>query len=229
MATLREIIYDIKEHLNIYSDDQKLSEEHIAFMIHNKRNMLLKQYMSNLKKEIPQEAIQTLCMPLTLEDNCFDDISVLKSSVKIPGTLENTGRSNIINAYVGARFIKHLNIIDYSRLPLVASEKFNHTQLFVTVDPKNYLIVFNTIGKHKLLESIEIEGVFEDPEDAFDLSCEAANNSECDFFDTDYPIEAALIDPLKNQIIQELLVKYKVPQDNINDGEDIKINESRKK
>ena len=97
--TLREIIYDVTETLNAYSDDHKITEEQIAFIVNNKRNMLLKQYMSNLRKEIPQEAIQTLCMPLEADSNCFDDITVLKSTNKIPSTLDNTGRSNIAMGY----------------------------------------------------------------------------------------------------------------------------------
>lgn len=217
--TLREIIYDIKETLNSYSDDSKLSEEHIAFIVNNKRNMLLKQYMSNLKKEIPQEAIQLICLDLSNNKNCFEEIEVLKSTVRIPPTLDNTGRSNIINGYTPLRFIKNINIIDYSRIPFISSYKYNKTQLYLAIDPKSYLIVFNTENLHLDLEKIEIEGVFENPEEAYNLSCENTSNN-CDFYDAQYPIESALIDPLKNQVINELLLKYKIPFDNINDGED---------
>ena len=53
MATLRQIIYDVKEIFNSYSDDALLSEEHIAFLINTKRAFYLKQYLSQLKREIP--------------------------------------------------------------------------------------------------------------------------------------------------------------------------------
>lgn len=225
MATLREIIYDIKEHLNVYSDDQKFSDEHLAFIIHNKRNMLLKQYMSNLKKEVPLEAMQVICMPLTLDDNCFEDITVLKSDLKIPSSLENTGRSNIVKAYVGLKFAKNVNIIDYSRIPYVASQRFASTQLFIAIDPNNYVIVFNSANRHKFLKQIELEGVYENPEEAYNMSCENLDN-DCEFFDTKYPIEAALIDPLKSQIVQELTIKYKIPRDESNNGEDIMLSGS---
>ena len=225
--TLKEIIYDINETLNAYSDDHKLSEEHIAFMINNKRNLLLKQYMSNLIKEVPQEAIQSICLNLELNRNCFENIQVLRSTIKIPATLDNTGRSNIIKAYTPLRFIKNINIIDYSRIPFVYAEKYNKTQLFVAVDPKSYLIVFNTDNLHLDLELLEIEGVFENPEEAYNLSCEASINN-CDFFDSQYPIESALIDPIKNQIVNELLLKYKIPMDSENNSEnDIKIDNVR--
>lgn len=216
--TLREIIYDVMEHLNAYSDDIKLSEEHIAFVVNNKRNMLLKQYMSNLRKEIPLEAIQTVCLPLELDPNCFDDLTVLKSTVKVPATLDNTGRSNIIKAYGGLRGIKNINIIDYSRMPFVAAEKYNDKQLFVAVDPRSYLVVYNSQDLHKLMEQMEVEGVFENPEEAYELDCEGKAEG-CEFYDAKYPIESALVDPLKLQIVQELLIKFQIPLDNTNNAE----------
>lgn len=215
--TLREITYDVLEHLNAYSDDIKISEEHVAFIVNNKRNLLLKQYMSNLRKEVPQEAIQSICLPLSQDNNCFEDLVVLKSNVKVPSTLDNTGRSNIIKGYTGLRFIKNINIVDYSRLPFVGSEPYTEKQLYLSIDPKSFLIVFSPGQSHLLLEQIEVEGVFENPEEAYNLSCES--ESQCEFMDAQYPIESALIDPLKMQIVQELLLKYQIPLDNVNNAE----------
>jgi len=215
--TLREIIYDVLETLNAYSDDITISEEQIAFIVNNKRNMLLKQYMSNLRKEIPFEAIQNICLPLAADESCFDDITVLKSTSKVPGTLDNTGRSSIIKAYGGTRFQKNINVIDYSRIPFVASEPYTGKQLYVAIDPKSYLVVFNSDNGHLLLEQMEIEGVFENPEAAYAFDCES--NDNCEFFDATYPIESALVDAIKMQVVQELLYKYKVPMDNTNNAE----------
>lgn len=227
--TLREIIYDILEIVNAYSDDSKISEEHVAFMVNNKRNMLLKQYMSNIKKEIPQEAIQNICVTLAEDTNCLEDSIVVKSTIKFPPTLDNTGRSNIVKAYgSNSRFLKNVNVIDYSRLPYVASERYNKHMLFITLDPKSYVIVFNSDNKHILMENIELEGVFENPEEAYTLTCDY--DSSIDFYDTQYPIESAMIEPLRQSIVQELVTKYKIPLDHINDGEDnINIADARKR
>lgn len=232
--TLREIIYDVLEHLNAYSDDHKFSEEHIAFLIHNKRNMLLKQYMSNLKKEVPMEALQTVCLDMEPDDNCFEDIKVLKSSVKVPPTVENTGRSNIVKIYAGSRFMKTLNIVDYSRLPYLAKDPYNEKMLYVAVDPKSYLVAYNSAESHLLLNQLEIEAVFENPEEAWEYDCEVKELREqqstltatittdpipCEFWDEQYPIESSLISPLVTMITQELLIKYQIPLDNINNAE----------
>lgn len=217
--TLREIIYDILENLNVYSDDTKFSEEHIAFMVNNKRNLLLRQYMSNLKKVVPKEAIQVICVPLEIDENCFENIEVLKSINKLPSTLDNTGRSNIIDAYVGSRFIKNINIIEYDRLPYLQGDKYNKLQTYVMIDPHFHLVVYNSAGNHLMLESIEVTGVFENPEEAYNMNCNP-DEDVCDFLDATYPIESSLIDPLKNQIVRELLLKHQIDKDEINDGED---------
>jgi len=226
MATLNELIYDIMESLNVSSDDTRFSEEHIAFQINSTRSLLQKQALSNVTKVLPQEAMQVICLDLAINELCFDDISTLKSTVKVPATIENTGRSNLVKAYPnGAHFVKNWNIIDYSRLPYVASEKYNANQIFVTVDPKSNLLVYNAKNKHVLLDKIEVEGIFENPEEAFNLSCEDSG----DFWETQYPIDSGLIKPLKDMILQSLLPKYKIPEDEINDGEDnIQIQDARR-
>ena len=71
---------------------------------------------------------------------------------------------------------------------------------------------------HILLEDLEVEGVYENPEKAYELSCEY--DPTVDFYDTDYPVEGSMIPMIKNNILKELLTKYKLPEDETNDGED---------
>jgi hypothetical protein len=219
MATLREIIYDVRELVNAYSDDSNLSDEHIAFMAVNYRNLLSKQQMSNLKRTVPKEALQVICLKLEKDEQCFDEIDVLKSSFAVPATLDNTGRSDLHRVHApGSRFVKNINIVDYARMPYLSAEKYNGSQLYISVDHLSHLIVYNSEGKHLMLEELQIEGAFENPEEAYNLSC---NKEEgVDFWDTQFPIDASLVAPLKTQILQEILYKFKVPTDKINDGED---------
>lgn len=216
--TLREIIYDIYEHLNIYTEDSDLSEEHLAFLVNTKRAMLVRQYISNLKKVMPKEAMQVLCLNLEIDDDCLEDKKVLRSINKIPSTIDSTGRSNLANVYTSNfRFTKNLNIIDYYKLPFVDSIPYNTKQLYVAVDPESYLIVYNPSNLHLNMEQIEVEGLFEDPEAAYEMSCDS--DTQCDFLDADYPVELSMVDQIRNLILQDLMVKYNIPKDEINDGE----------
>lgn len=220
MATLRELIYDVREKYNAYSDDQNLSDDHIAFLLLNGRNMLMQQQMSNLRKPVPLEVRQVICLNFAVDSQCFDEMDVLKSTVRIPPTLENTGRSNIIRVFApGSRFTKNINVIDYNRMPFVGADKYAKKQLFVSVDQFSNLIAYNNDGQHIHLESLQVEGVFENPEEAHNLSCEKDDGVH--FWDTQFPIDSGLLFALSQQVSQELLLKYKLPLDIHNDGEDV--------
>ena len=236
--TLREIIYDVLEHLNAYSDDHKFSEEHIAFKIHTKRSLLLTQAMSKLNKEIPLEALQNVCMALEIDENCFQDLKVLKTVNKLPSTINNTGRGNIVHAFAGSRFQKTINIVDYARLPYLIAEQYTDNMLYVATDPNNYLVVVNPKESHLLLEQLEVEAVFENAEEAYAYDCvnlayattynpdvETVLNEEeldptiCDFWDAKYPLESQMVGPIVQMIVKELLIKLQIPIDEINNAE----------
>lgn len=226
--TLREIVSDITEKLNAYSDDNKIEEEHLVFVFNNKRNLYLKNYMSNLRKEIPKEAIQLICVDLVKDESCTEDMYLLKSTIKIPATLENTGRSNIVRVFTkNLEASKYYQVIDYHQLLYAGKECYQEKQVFVAIDPDSYLVVYNKSNLHITLNSILIEGVFENPEEAYNLSCDNANNT-CDFYDSQYPIESSLIDLISREITQELLLKYQIPEDKINNAEFENVGVQRK-
>lgn len=226
MSTLRELIYDIKEMFSAYSDDILLSDEHLAFMIKTKRNTYLKNYISNLKKELPQQALQQICINLEEDELCEDNALFLKSTSKIPATLESTGRSNISQAFLNSRLAKWINIVNYERWPLIKSGgRYNHKQIYITLDPEDYLLVYSPSGNHELLEEIKLNNIFEDPEAAYNLTCD--NSPECDFYDSEFPIPGDMISLIRIEILNELLVKYKIPVDVVNNAEDDTVNSNK--
>ena len=216
--TLNEIIYAVREKLNAYSDDDKISNENIAFLIKTKRNTFLKNYMSNLKKEIPLEAKQLICLTMVEDDNCEDDFVFLKSTLPIPATLETTGRSNIASAYLNSRIAKWINIIDYDRFPYLKSGRFNDKQIYFAIDPSNHLILYSRSGNHEFIEDVKLNIVAEDPEEADKLACKS--EVQCDFYDKQFPMESSMVDPIINSTVNDLTFKYRIPSDNINNGED---------
>ena len=225
MATLRESIYDIKEIFDVDTDDKQLSDEHLADLIKTKRAKYLRNYLSNLKKEIPLEAKQLICMELCDDDLCDDDYKVLRTTNKIPANIESTGRSNIAEAYLGSRFAKYINIIDYSRIPYIMSGRYIDMQIYISVDPLGYGIVLSKSGNHEILEELRLNITAEDPEfaDQYTCDCEDEENS-CDFYDKKFPIELSMLDDIKKEIINELSIKFKIPSDSINNSQDDSIN-----
>lgn len=224
MATLNELIYDVRERLSVYSDDSNESDEHIAFLIKNFRNTLLQQYMSNLRNGVPINALQVICLELDVDKDCFD-FDVVKSKKKIPTTIAGTGRNDLHRIHSpGSRFIKNINTIDYGRLPFLHGGKYIGSQLYVSVDHFDYLIAYNTLNNHILLENLQVEGVFEDPELAHKMSCE---NNDIDFEETQFPIPEDLLIPLVTEVTNILRGKKGMPVDNQNNGEDVVVGQTK--
>lgn len=224
MASLNEIIYSIKENFSNYSDDSLLSNEYLAFLIKTKRATYLRNLLSNLKRTIPLEVKQQICLELTEDEICEDGWIFLKSIEKLPQTIEATGRSNISNFYLNSRISKWLNVIEYERIPYLKSGRFNFNQIYLTVDPEGYVILYSPSGNHILIEEIKLDIVAEDPELAYQLQC---NNNECEYYETNFPMEASMISDVRVEILNELLVKYKIPVDVINNAEDDTANSNK--
>lgn len=227
MATLRQIIYDVKEIFNSYSDDALLSEEHIAFLINTKRAFYLKQYLSQLKREIPNEAKQKICIDLEEDVNCNDDLVILKSKLKLPPMIEQTGRSNISEVFFLSRTAKWINIIDYQRIPFIKSGRFNNKQIYIAVDPDDYLLVTSLGGGHEFLEEVFLNIVAEDPEQAHEISSCSNAVESCDFWDQEYPVNLDLLELIRKDILNELSSKLRTPVDVINNSEDETVNKNR--
>lgn len=221
--TGKELIYDIKEMFSQYADSSLLSNEHIFFKLKNKRNTYLKNYISNLKKEIPLQAMQTVCFNFEEDDLCEDDFLILKSTEKLPATIEATGRSNISQAYLPSRIAKWINIVDYQRLPYLKSGgRYNNKQIYITLDPEDYILVYSPSGNHEFIEDLKLNIVAEDPELAYQLQCDI--DPECDFLDAQFPLPGDMADAISREIVNEYLIKYRVPVDVINNSEDDTIN-----
>jgi hypothetical protein len=221
--TSREQIYDVIEMFSQYADSSLLSNEHIFFKIKNKRSTYLKNYISNLKKEIPLQAMQTICFTFEEDDLCEDDFLVLKSTEKLPSTIESTGRSNISQAYLPSRIAKWINIIGYERFPYLKSGgRFINKQIYITLDPEDYILIYSPSGNHELIEDLKLNIVAEDPEEAYKLQCDL--NAECDFLDAEFPMPRDMADAISREIVNEFLIKYRIPVDTVNNAEPDEIN-----
>lgn len=221
METLRKIIYDVRERLGILSDDSNTSDEHIAQMVISKRAKLLKYYISNLRKEVPFDAMQEICIPLT-ETNCEGDIKTLESTVKLPGVIETSGKQLFEEIYLENNLAKWVNIIKFNRVPYLSGGRMIHKQIYVTVTPDRRIMVININNSHLFLEDIKLKIIASDPEEADKLSCNSSltGDEQCDFYDKPFPCEASLIDTIKAEIVNDLTIKYRVPVDKLNNAED---------
>ena len=225
MASLTEMTYDILETFNAYSDDSSLSEEHIAFLIMTKRASYVKRLLSQMKSIIPSELKQKICLELEEDPVCNEDLVKLRSTKKIPPTIDATGRQNISDVYLDSRTAKWLNIVGYERLPYLHAGRMNDKQIYVMRDPDDYLVVVSKHGGHFLLRKMSLSIVAENPEKAAEMSsCESEDL--CNFWEDEYPLPLDIADLIIKEIKNELTIKFRIPYDTTNNTNDDSLNKN---
>lgn len=223
MATLREIIYSIKEVLNAYSDDSTLSNEHLAFLIRNKRATYLELLAANPRKQMPKEAYQRITFKLSPDKDCEDGMVILKSLLSMPAVLNNPQDiEGIQSVKLDSVMAKWINIVPGERLPFLAAGRFIGKQIYVSVTPEDKIILFSQHGGHVFIDEIKVNLLAEDPE-AVDAMIDP--NSTMDFYDKNYPIPESLIKPIVDETANELLTKFRLGQDSQNNGADDTLNQ----
>lgn len=219
--TLREITYDIREKLKLNTDDINITDEYLEHLINVNRIFLIKQRFSKHTRNIPEEIKQSICINLEPSnliegEACFGEI--LSSTVKIPPSIEIGGRNSIIAVRVKDILYPHLNIIPTERLPYVGYNKWLKNQLYIALDADNKLYLKSSNSQHMNLSSIKVIGVFSNPRIANELDCNKESN--CEYEDTNYPIESYLVKEIVDLIVRELAPSLNIPEDNINNSDE---------
>lgn len=226
MAKLREHIYAVKNILErgLASDDSRLSEKLIAFLLKTARSQLIKEKI-NKYKEVSQLSYQTICVPLELttyhDCDCIPEsvgCKILKSTCKIPRDLVSKWGSSLTVLTASGR------ILDMSSLTQNDLTKYSDTnknpKIAYFIENQHIYVLNNTDLKIVLLSAI-----WEDPE-IINTFCKCNNGKlteePCyDPIDDDFPIDAELSRPMRLMVIQELQNMYRIPEDNLNNAKDV--------
>jgi len=71
------------------------------------------------------------------------------------------------------------------------------------------------------LERIKLSAVFEDFEEASNLSCdEEGNQDDCDIMEKEFPLESYLVPALINDVVKQLLGSRYILRDSYNNSRD---------
>lgn len=217
MATQREIIYTVKTILRggVITDDDKLSDRQIAFLIDNARAVLLRQQYDK-GQLMSENNIQHLqCVPLTSADTAFDTefptyCRVYRTTSRIPKPIEAKGKDLIMSITSSEFGGFNYEVVPYARVAYMQYTRFPRP---VALLYNGYVYLVNA----PYTEQISISGIFENPNDlaAFD-NC--TTGGSCFDWDTTYPLSSHLIDPLTKMVIEELTLMLKVNVDKTNNA-----------
>ena len=219
--TYREIVYMILDEIKSVRDDAFFTEDHIIFLIGKLRTFLIKQRYSDIKKQIPESNYQTICLDLievpAISGEPCEGGSYLRSKEKIP-FLMKIGNPKVypVDYYQG-----EITYVSRERMRYVGYNKYLKNIIYASIGPDNYLYFKSFNPQYLYLEKARMTGIFEDPQAASELQCPDKNgDTVCDILDRTFPIEEALIPPMIELVVKELLGAEYRPKDEANDAKD---------
>lgn len=221
MSTYKELVYMCLDELKLYSDDALYTEEHIMFLLGKYRTFLIKQRYSDVKKQIPESNYQTICLDLievpAISGEPCEGGSYLRSKEKIPFLMKiGNPRVYPIDYYQG-----EITYVSRDRMRYVGYNKYLQNIIYASLGPDNYLYFKSFNPQFLYLEKVRMTGIFEDTLAASELQCPDENgNIVCDVLDREFPIEAALVPPMIELVVKELLGAEYRPEDSNNDSSD---------
>lgn len=217
--TYKELIYMVLDELKMSSNDAYYTPDHIIFLLTKYRSFLLKQRYSDIKKQIPISNYQDLCLELEKTTPipglpCVGNVT-LRSKQPIPTTM-TIGTSRV---YPTDYFLGDIAFISRDRLKYVGYNKYLNNILYCSIAPDGHLYFKSSNPQHLYLEQVKFSGIFEDAGDASKLSCNDTQTT-CDIEDKQFPIEAALVPPMIELIVNELRGPVYSPEDSDNNAKD---------
>ena len=203
-VTKNQLVFDL---LNIVrgglqGDDELISEEQVSFWIDNTRARLIRNDLDK-KRSLNPDLIQTLgCVDVERVDasecGCVNTgCEVTRTVNKIPTSLEIAQRNLITSVGSIVTTDRRFNFVPYSRAIWANPNSFSYS-IPVAFLHNQYMYIIGPGAE--LLEKINIQGVWESPEELKSfLTCE---EEPCYTDDSPYPISRYMIEDMKKMILE---------------------------
>ena len=221
MATIKEIVYDIKNLMRggIQSDDELISDRQIEFQINTLRAQFIRQDI-NKRRSISDNIKQLIhCLEVEPVPASVCGLNtgelIMRSKLKVPNAIE-TSHSDLITA-IGPTGILSVNfhMIPYNRAPWARTNKYTKQMTCAFLLDSFIYIVGPEV---ELLEKVKVEGVWQDPRDIGNYLKDDGTPSY-DAEVEEYPISTSMLDLIKQQMIASNMQPFlQTPADTTNNS-----------
>lgn len=216
MSKYSELVYMVLDEIKGMSDDHSFTEDHVIFLLDKYRGLLLKQRYSDVKKQIPESNYQTISLeliqvPAISGEPCEGGI-YLRSSNKIPFLMQ----IGVPRVYPTDYYQGDIAYVSRDRMRYVGNNKYLKNIIYCSINPDNYLYFKSSNPQFLYLDSVKFTGIFQDPIEVSKLE----SGNSCDVLNSVFPLEDALIPPLIELVVKELLGANYRPADSINNAND---------
>lgn len=218
MSKYSELVYMVLDEIKGMSDDFTYTEDHIVFLLDKYRAFILKQRYSDIKKQIPESNYQTVYLELIEVPSIYDNPcgcgKYLRSKNKVPYIMQiGVPRVYPVDYYQG-----DIAYVSRDRMRYVGHNRYLKNIIYCSIAPDGYLYFKSSNPQHLYLEAVNFTGIFQNAKDASKLGC--PSNNSCDVLDSTFPVEDALIPPIIELVVKELLGATYRPSDDINNAKD---------
>jgi|TARA_R110000851_G_scaffold314588_1_gene476692 hypothetical protein len=229
MAKLSELVYDVREALKSYSDDQELDNRYIIYLYNIKRAKYLRQDLNNFNRNIDNSIIQRLCLELeeVSVTECSVDLScetILRTKQSLPKPLELNTKTAIDKVKPSTKLSLPFNFISKEKAYYAIEGGSFNKSIYAFLDVDNHIYITSKLDSHKILECLTIDAIFENPLDLQNYNnccgCTDVATVCYDIDTTDYPLQPHYIDIIRTEIISELAALIKIPEDKTNNSND---------
>lgn len=223
MITFAKLIYDTMELLRAHRvvDDTDLAERQIMFHWANQRALWIRNEYNKPGRSIDPEIEQDLnCLELIEVDaaECCQvevDCIVLRTKERIPSLIELHDKVAITRVGPPNKFKLAFTFTNYNKAIYSMHNKYAKNQVYAFL-LNGYIYILTNNLEAKLLDYINVRGIFEDPMDLRNFACE--NGDSCFDIDKAYPIKSWMIPYIREQVLNQLGVAMRVGKDASNDA-----------
>jgi hypothetical protein len=219
--TINQIIYNIRRELKDTSDDVKLSDRNIEFIVNFLREKLIVQQLqkgrsisSNIKQDFGQVAVEKV----DLNDNGILKTNkfIFRTVLELPVPIELDQKDCF--TYIGG--LDKQSPIDFKTKALAIWNKHNKYSSKLQVAYYNNKRIYINNCPNPNLRYINIEGVFANPREVSKFN--KPNGQPCYNPDVDnYPISGRMLDMINSLFKKELDLFYQLPEDITNDASNV--------
>ena len=210
--SLDTMAYDCFELARGYlNDDDVIDYRQLKFWIINQRALWLRNEFNKAGHTIDEGFIQDLgCVEMEVADaaqccNVTSGCSLLRTKLIIPQTIEQYQSPTFTRIGPSNRMQKGWKTISVQAVPFVNNGRFDKKSIYTFLMSGRIFLRFHPDNQDaKMIEFINIRGVFEDPTEVRRFS--TCSGTSC-FTDSDrFPINRWLYDYIKNQVVSANLV-----------------------
>ena len=217
--TLDNIAYEILELVRPNrTDDSEISLTFVKDRVNDLRALYLRQELGKVTS-IEHSYIQDLgCVALESVDpiecdNVSGDNFILRTTVDIPTPIEL--KDKLLFTRIGPvdKTKPNFNYYNYEQTYYSEYKRFGKKEINTFYrNNRIYIYANECVDFIKLMDNINIQGVFDNPSDISSNACFEAND--------EYPISRWMKENIIQQIVRELTNKLSQPQDNLNNASD---------